>query len=77
MNDLRDAVNEFITTLGQTSEEYERPDLERFTPDGFRQLEQIDELKNSVESTFELSVDEREVAIDGPGVVIDPIAIYW
>jgi len=77
MSDLRDAANEFITALGQTSEEYERPDLGDFSPDGFRQLEQVDDLQDSVESTFELSVDEREIAIDGPGVVIDPIAIYW
>jgi len=77
MSDLRDAVNNYITTLDQTSEDYERPDLGDFSPDGFRQLEQIEDLQDSVESTFELSVDEREIAIDGPGVVIDPIAIYW
>lgn len=77
MDDLRTMATQFIEMLGETSEEYERPDIGSAEIESLSGLEKLNEVPDSVKSTFSLAVDEREIAIEGPGVVIDPIAIYW
>lgn len=77
MDDLRTLATQFIEMLGETTEEYERPDIGSIELESLSGLDKLNEVPDSVKSTFELAVDEREIAIEGPGVVLDPIAIYW
>lgn len=77
MNELRDFAAAFIEMIGQASEEFERPAIEEMEVDQFSQLQKIQETASTVTSDFELSIDEKELSLQGPGVVVSPIAIYW
>jgi len=72
MDNIREFASQFAESLSDFTQEYEQPDLEDVD---------LDEIPNeeydSEESIFELELGDNELALEGPGHVIYPVAIYW
>lgn len=77
MDDLRTLASDVIEAIGGAESEYERPDISTADINNIEDIRDINTLADSAKSKIQFSVDDREIAIDGPGIVIDPIAIYW
>lgn len=75
MDELRDLVSQLISVVGTAEEDIELPDISATEVEGFGDLESLSEATR--ESSFSLDIDDKEIALEGPGFVIHPIAIYW
>lgn len=76
MDDLRTVISAFIEKMGEAKGEFELPDPSQANVESFNDLENLTKQAAS-QSAFQLGIDEHEIAIQGPGIEIDPIAIYW
>ena len=72
MNEIRQLASDFVESIGNFSQEYERPDIDDAS---FEELSEQD--YDVEESLFELEMGDNEIALQGPGHVIHPVAIYW
>lgn len=76
MDDLRGMVSAFIEKMGEAEGEFELPDPSQAEIESFDDFEDLTKQAAS-QSAFQLGINEHEIAIQGPGIEIDPIAIYW
>jgi hypothetical protein len=75
MNEVREVGSQFIRALGEAQQDVELPDVASAGVERFEDLEDLGE--TTKKSSFSLDVEDREIALEGPGFVIYPIAIYW
>lgn len=75
MDELRDLAGQFIDAIGSAEEDMEVPDISSTDVDAFDDLERMGNVTR--ESPFRLDVEDKEIALEGPGFVVYPIAIYW
>ncbi|QIO25412.1 hypothetical protein [Haloarcula sp. JP-L23] len=72
MEEIRQLASAFVESIGDLSQEYERPDMDEVS---LEELSEEDYEKE--ESMFELDIGDNEIALEGPGHVVHPVAIYW
>jgi len=75
MEEIRDLISTVINAIGSAEEDMELPDVSSASIDAFSDLENIGNATTN--APFRLDIDDKEIALDGPGFVIYPIAIYW
>lgn len=75
MSELRQLASQIINAIGSAEEDMEIPDISPASVRGFSDLEEMGEA--TTEAPFRLDVEDKEIALDGPGFVLYPIAIYW
>lgn len=77
MDDLRDVLSEFIELLDGARQDFELPDFAGVSANSFDDLGDVTEQSDKSQSSLGLDIDQSEIAIEGPGVEVEPIAIYW
>jgi hypothetical protein len=75
MDSIRNLATQLVNALGQAEQDVELPDISGTDVDEFSDLEQLDQATS--DTPLQLDVDDKELALDGPGYVVYPIAIYW
>jgi hypothetical protein len=75
MAELRDVASQIIDAIGSAEEDMELPDISSVNVEAFGDFERMGEATK--QSPFRLDIEDKEIAIDGPGFVVYPIAIYW
>jgi hypothetical protein len=75
MSELRNWASKMIDVVGAAEEDMEVPDVSSTHIEGFSDLERIGEATTN--ASFGLDIENKEIALEGPGFVIYPIAIYW
>jgi len=75
MSELRNWASQMIDVIGAAEEDMEVPDISSTHIEAFSDLERIGEATTN--APFGLDIEDKEIALDGPGFVMYPIAIYW
>ena len=73
METIRGVVADFIDIVDNYSKSVPLPDLENATSEDIEGEEELPQ----EDSPIRLSVEDKKIYVEGPGLVIDPIAIYW
>ncbi|GAA0667119.1 hypothetical protein ACFQDG_15815 [Natronoarchaeum mannanilyticum] len=75
MDSLRNWASGMINAIDSAEGDMEVPDVSSADIEAFADLGDIGEV--TTDARFSLDVEDREIALEGPGFVIHPIAIYW
>jgi len=75
MTELRNWASQMIDTIGEAEGDMEVPDVSSTHIEAFSDLERVGEATTN--APFGLDIEDKEIALEGPGFVIYPIAIYW
>lgn len=73
MKTMRSVIDRFIDHIDGHSTEVPLPNLEDTTTERMANGGNI----SQQESDIQLNVEDKKIYVDGPGLIIDPIAIYW
>ena len=73
METIRDVVVDFIGIVDNYSTKIPLPDLASATSEEIEGNENVPQQ----EPAIRLNVEDKRIYVDGPGLIIDPIAIYW
>lgn len=73
MGTIRGVVANFIDIVDNYSKNVPLPDLENATSEDIEGDEEL----SQQDSAIRLSVEDKKIYVEGPGLIIDPIAIYW
>lgn len=75
MDTLRNWASDMINAIDSAEGDMEVPDVSSTEIEAFQDLSQIGEA--TTDARFSLDITDKEIALEGPGYVIHPIAIYW
>jgi len=73
MSTIRQVIIEYLKSISDMREVIDLPDFESTSPGKMDDAEEMD----VIESIVEVDIEEDDFSLDGPGFVIEPIAIYW
>ena len=73
MGTIRGVVADFIDIVDNYSKSVPLPDLENATSEDIEGEEELPQ----EDSPIRISVENKKIYVEGPGLIIDPIAIYW
>lgn len=73
MDSIRAVVSQFIDMIDRLSERIPLPDMESIAIDDM----QGDGAVPKEDSDFKMNIEDKKIYVEGPGLIIDPIAIYW
>ena len=75
MTKARNTITKFLEGISNMSPSVDWPDLEDASEKGLDEFE--DEQIDTFSSAIGVEIDQDDLSLEGPGFVIEPIAIYW
>lgn len=73
MSTIRNVISDFIRMIDGFEKEVPIPDFSEMDVEDISQ----DTPENFSRHTVDIDIDDKDMSVEGPAIIVDPIAVYW